>query len=172
MTNITITGNLTRDPNIRHQPDGKAWTGFTVLWSEREKNQNGEWVDTPPMAVNVSCYGNLAENAATTLRKGMRVTVVGRAKPSVWNSQNGEQMQLALTADSVAVDLRFATAQVTKSTGGQGQGNNWSQPQQGNWNQQNGQMNQQQAQQNIQQAFGSQQADPFGAGNADDQPPF
>lgn len=164
MTNITITGNLTRDPKFRHQSDGKAWTGFTVLWSEREKNQNGEWVDTPRMAVNVSCYGNLAENAATTLRKGMRVTVVGRVKPSVWNSQNGEQMQLALTADSVAVDLRFATAQVTKSTGGQSQGNNW--------NQQNGQMNQRQAQQNIQQAFGSQQADPFGASNTNDEPPF
>lgn len=164
MTNITITGNLTRDPNIRHQPDGKAWTGFTVLWSEREKSQNGEWVDTPPMAVNVSCYGNLAENAATTLRKGMRVTVVGRVKPSVWNSQNGEQMQLALTADSVAVDLRFATARVTKSAGGQSQGNNW--------NQQNGQMNQRQAQQNIQQAFGSQQDNPFGANNDDSQPPF
>lgn len=155
MTTMTFTGNLVRDPNIKRQTDGKAWTGFTVLWSEREKSQNGEWVDTPPMAVNVSCYGNLAENAATTLRKGMRVTVVGRVKPSVWNSQRGEQMQIALTADSVAVDLRFATAQVTKSTGNQGQGNN-----------RNQQPSQPQAD-----PFGGQQEAPFGA-NDDTEPPF
>lgn len=157
---MTFTGNLVRDPRLKLQPDGKAWTGFTILWSEREKNQNGEWVDTPPMSVNVSCYGSLAENAATTLRKGTRVTVSGRAKPSVWNSQQGAQMQIALFADSVAVELRFATAQVTKSTSNKGRGNNWSQ-----------QPTQQQAQQNIQDAFGGQEADPFGS-NADAEPPF
>ncbi|OFT88994.1 single-stranded DNA-binding protein [Corynebacterium sp. HMSC28B08] len=156
MTTMTFTGNLVRDPNIKRQPDGKAWAGFTILWSEREKNQVGQWADTPAMAVNVSCYGSLAENAATTLGKGMRVTVTGRAKPSVWNSQRGEQMQISLTADSVAVDLRFATAQVTKSTSNQGQGNNWNQ-----------QPNQQQAD-----PFGSQQETPFGASNANDEPPF
>lgn len=163
MTHMTVTGNLASDPVLQHNAEGQPWAGLTVLWSEREKNNaTGQWQDTPVIAVKVSCYGTLAANVAHSLKKGTRVTAAGKVRPTVWNSQHGEQLQIKMTADSVAPDLRWAVAGVQKATTNQ-QGNQ----QQSGFNQQN-----------SQEGFGQQQADPFADQPANqqqsdsDEPPF
>lgn len=158
MTHMTITGNLASDPVLQHNAEGQPWAGLTVLWSEREKNNaTGQWQDTPVIAVKVSCFGTLAANVVHSLKKGTRVTVTGKARPTAWQSPNGEQLQIKMTADSVAPDLRWAVAGVQKATT-------------------NRQSNQQQ---NSQAGFGQQQADPFAdqpanqqQGDNDGNPPF
>lgn len=163
MTHMTVTGNLASDPVLQHSVEGQPWAGLTVLWSEREKNHStGQWQDTPVIAVKVSCFGTLAANVAHSLKKGTRVTVTGKVRPTSWQSPNGEQLQIKMAADSVAPDLRWAVAGVQKATANQ-QGNQ----QQGGFNQQNSQA-----------GFGQQQADPFAdqpanqQGGNDDEPPF
>lgn len=157
MTHMTVTGNLASDPVLQHSMEGRPWAGLTVLWSEREKNNaTGQWQDTPVIAVKVSCYGTLAANVAHSLKKGTRVTVAGKVRPTAWQSPNGEQLQIKMAADSVAPDLRWAVADVRKAT----------------TNQQNNQ------QHNSQAGFGQQQADPFSDQPANqqqgdsDEPPF
>lgn len=169
MAHITLTGNITRDPELKYAQNGKAYAFFTIAWNERTKDKTGEWVDTPPMWVNVTCFGRVAENVAASLNKGNRVTVQGRAEPEEFHPTNGTPptMQIRIVADSVAADLRFQTVQITKSGNrGEGQPPQQSQQQSGDYAQWQDTKPQQQDAWNTQP---QQQAFPA---NNNDQPPF
>lgn len=72
---ISFVGNLGRDPEMNYTPDGKAHTKFSVgVWAGKGLT----------MWLNVSLWEELAEEAATKLRKGMRIKVVGRLRSYKW----------------------------------------------------------------------------------------
>ena len=73
MTTLTITGNLTSDPELKFTQTGKAVASFTVVTSKSKKNQDGTWENTDVTFWNVKAWDKLAENIADTLRK------IGRA---------------------------------------------------------------------------------------------
>ncbi len=118
---ITIVGNLTRDPELRFTPSGAAVTTFGVAWNQR--SGDGE---EKTSFFDVTCWRQLAENAAESLTKGMRVMVYGRLDQRSWETQDGEKRsKVEIVADEVAPSLRWATAQVTRndrSDGGSGGG--------------------------------------------------
>ena len=68
---ITICGNLTREPELRFTSGGTATCGFGVAVNRRYQ-QNGEWTDAPTNFFNVTVWGQLGENCAATLSKGDR----------------------------------------------------------------------------------------------------
>ena len=116
MTTVTYTGNITdKDgPQLRFTQAGKAVASFNMAVNSRSK-RDGEWVDDPPLFIRVNAWDDLGENAAESLRKGDRVTVVGRQKMTEYTSREGEtRQQLEVTADEVAVSLRWATATPAK----------------------------------------------------------
>jgi single-strand DNA-binding protein len=113
---VSITGNLTRDPELRFTPSGQATTSFGVAVNRRWQNrQNQEWEEATSF-FDVVCWGQLAENAAQSLTRGARVMVAGRLDQRSWESQEGERRsKIEVTADEVAPSLRWATVSVTKN---------------------------------------------------------
>ncbi len=113
---VSITGNLTRDPELRFTPSGQATASFGVAVNRRWQNrQTGDW-DEATSYFDVVCWGQLAENAAQSLGRGTRVVVSGRLDQRSWETQEGDRRsKIEITADEVAPSLRWATATVSKN---------------------------------------------------------
>ena len=85
---VVITGNLTRDPEIRHTGGGTAVCDLRVAVNGRRKTQSGNWVNKPNY-FDVTCFGARAENAVEYLAKGRPVAVEGRLNWSEWEAKDG-----------------------------------------------------------------------------------
>src|SRR4051812_21943540 len=83
-----ITGNLTRDPELRALPSGTAVCGLGVAVNHRRKDQSDQWVDEPNY-FNVVVFGAQGQNCAQYLSKGRPVAVDGRLRWSSWEDKNG-----------------------------------------------------------------------------------
>ena len=123
-TVITLVGNLTADPELRFLPSGAAVANFTVASTPRTfDKQSGEWKDGDALFLSCSVWRQAAENVAETLHKGMRVIVQGRLRQRSYETQQGERRTVVeLEVDEIGPSLRYATAAVTRTTGGGGQG--------------------------------------------------
>jgi single-strand DNA-binding protein len=107
-----MTGGLVDLPELRFTPSGKAVASFRLATKKRIKGASGQWEDGDPLYLSVTVWDRVAENVAETLtRKGQRVTVTGRLEQQWWDSKDGgaKQSKFVIVADSVAVDLTFAT---------------------------------------------------------------
>ena len=122
--NITIVGNLTRDPELRFTSGGAAVTDIGVAWNESRRNKDTQEWESIPSYFDITCWFDLAENVAGTLKKGDRVIVTGNLKWDSWQSAEGEtRSKVKVIADDVAPSLRYATIeygsiQKTQSRGG------------------------------------------------------
>ena len=86
---VNITGNLTRDPELRSTAGGMAVLGFGGAVNDRRKNQQtGQWEDYPNF-VDCTMFGNRAEALSRILRKGMKVAIEGKLRYSSWEDKNG-----------------------------------------------------------------------------------
>lgn len=86
---VSISGNLTRDPELRVTPSGMQVLGFGVAVTDRRKNnQTGEWEDYPNF-VDCTIFGNRGESMSRILHKGMKVAVEGKLRYSAWEDKNG-----------------------------------------------------------------------------------
>ncbi|KMY22767.1 single-strand DNA-binding protein [Actinobaculum suis] len=117
---LTLVGNLTADPELRFTGAGVPVASFTVASTPRKRNQQtNEWEDGEPMFVRCSAWRDMAENCAESLSKGMRVLVTGRLTVSRYTSNTGEQREsLEMQVDEIGPSLRWAKAQVQRTTGG------------------------------------------------------
>jgi single-strand DNA-binding protein len=122
-TVITVVGNLVDDPELRFTPSGAAVAKFRVASTPRTFDKaTNEWKDGESLFLSCSVWRQAAENVAESLQRGMRVVVQGRLSQRSYEDKQGvKRTVFELEADEVAVSLRNATAQVTKS-GGSGQG--------------------------------------------------
>lgn len=118
---ITVVGNLTRDPELRFAASGMqiATLGLAVNY-RRQNKQTGEW-DEETSFMNVVCFGQLAENAAESLTKGARVLATGRLQVRNYDRKDGGQgTAVEIVADEIGPSLRWATAEVQRTAGGGG----------------------------------------------------
>jgi single-strand DNA-binding protein len=98
---VVITGNLTRDPELRSTPSGTPVCSLRVAVNTRRKDPSGEWVDKPNF-FDVTVWGAQGENCATYLQKGRPVAVNGRLEWREWEDGNGNKRQAVdIIADSV-----------------------------------------------------------------------
>lgn len=123
---ITITGNVTGDPELRFLQSGIPTATFTVAVSKRVKDGDG-WKDGPTSFVRCTAWRQLAENCAETLSKGTRVMVTGQMAQREWEDpKTGERKQAwDVTVDEVGPSLRYVTAtlrKVERQAGGDGFG--------------------------------------------------
>ena len=120
---VTITGNATREPELRFTPSGQAVASFGMAVNRRWQNrQTQEWEESVSF-FDVTAWAQLAENAAETVAKGTRVTVTGRLDQRSWENQEGEKRsKVEIVADDVAVSLRWATAEVVRNERSDGAG--------------------------------------------------
>jgi single-strand DNA-binding protein len=118
---ITVTGNLTRDPELRFTTGGRAVASFGLAVNRRYQ-QNGDWKEEVSF-FNVVAWGDLGENIATSLTKGSRTIVTGRLQQRSYEDSSGEKRSVVeIIADEAGPSLRWATAQVerTERTTGDG----------------------------------------------------
>jgi len=122
---VTLVGNLTRDPELRFTQGGRAVASFGIAVNRRYQ-VNGEWQEQTSF-FNVVAWGQLGENAAASLTKGARIIVSGRLEQREYQTQQGEKRTVVeINADEVGPSLRYATAQVERtSSGGTGGGGNY-----------------------------------------------
>lgn len=113
---VVITGNLTRDPELRHTGGGTAICELRVAVNSRRKDgQSGEWVDKPNY-FDVVVWGAQGENCANYLSKGRPVAVEGRLDWREWEAKDG-------SGKRQAVQIVANTVQFLGSRDGSGGGN-------------------------------------------------
>jgi single-strand DNA-binding protein len=112
---ITISGNITREPEMRYTPSGVSKVTFGVAVNRSWRNQQTQEWEEQTSFFNVVAWRQLAENVAASLTKGSRVVVSGRLEQRSWETEAGEKRSIVeVVADDVAPSLRFATAEVHK----------------------------------------------------------
>jgi single-strand DNA-binding protein len=99
---VMIIGNLGADPEMRYTPSGRPVTQFNVAVNQSTKNQQtNEWIEETDW-FRVSIWGDRAERAAETFRKGNKVFVEGRFKTREFEGRDGQKRtSLEITADSL-----------------------------------------------------------------------
>lgn len=85
----TVTGNITRDPELRQTQGGTSVLTIGVAVNDRRKNQQtGEWEDYPNF-IDCTIFGNRATGVAPHLEKGMKVAIEGKLNQSRWQAEDG-----------------------------------------------------------------------------------
>ncbi|MEE1787744.1 single-stranded DNA-binding protein [Streptomyces sp. SP17BM10] len=122
-TVITVTGNLTADPELRHTSEGVPWLTFNVASNSRNWDKTtATWGEGRTLFLRCTAWRWLAENAEKTLVKGTRVVVTGALRQFDYTSADGVQRTgYGIDVEDVAVSLRYATATVQRTTRGNGQ---------------------------------------------------
>ncbi|HXV05764.1 MAG TPA: single-stranded DNA-binding protein [Solirubrobacterales bacterium] len=100
---VVITGNLTRDPELRSTPGGTSVCKLRVAVNSRRKDQSGNWVDKPNY-FDVTVWGAQGENCANYLSKGRPVAVEGRLDWREWDDKDGNKRQ---TVEIIANTVQF-----------------------------------------------------------------
>jgi single-strand DNA-binding protein len=116
---VVITGNLTRDPELRHLNSGTAVCKLRVAVNSRRKDgQSGEWVDKPNY-FDVTVWGAQGENCANYLAKGRPVAGEGRLDWREWDDQSGNKRQ---SVEIIANTVQFLGSRDGSGGGGNGNG--------------------------------------------------
>lgn len=112
---VTVVGNLTRDPELSFTASGMALAKISVAHNHRWFNKKTNDWDEKVSYFNGVIWGALAENVAESLTKGLRVVVTGRLDLQQWESKDGDKRsKVEIVVDTIAPDLTFATAVVTR----------------------------------------------------------
>lgn len=113
---LTISGNLTADPELRYTQTGLPVASFTVAQSPRVfDRETNTWGDGDAVFIRCTVWRDYAENVAASLKKGMRVVAVGILTQSSYETKDGEKRtSYELQVDDIGPALRFAQADVRK----------------------------------------------------------
>ena len=106
INNVNISGNLTRDPDLRQMPNGSSVLNFSVAVNDRVKNsETGQWEDRPNY-VDCSMFGTRAEGVEPYLRRGTKVSIAGKLRWSQWEKDGEKRSKLSVSVN----DLEFMTS--------------------------------------------------------------
>jgi len=105
---VTLTGNLTDDPELRFTPNGVAVANFRLAVDQRVWDADG-WKDGEPSYFRVSVWRDQAEHISRSLHKGARCVVVGRLRSRSWETPEGQRRSsVEVDAEEVGMSMRFA----------------------------------------------------------------
>ena len=108
---VNITGNLTRDPELRATQSGSQVLSFGVAVNDRRRNpQTGEWEDYPNF-VDCTMFGTRAEAVSRFLAKGNKVAIEGKLRYSSWERDGQRRSKLEVIVD----DIEFMNARPASS---------------------------------------------------------
>ena len=112
---VVLTGNLTRDPELRSTNSGMPVLGFCVAVNDRRRNQQtGEWEDYPNF-VDCTMFGNRAESVSRYLSKGSKVAIEGKFHWSQWERDGQKRSKLDVIVDEIEFMSRNESASAPRS---------------------------------------------------------
>lgn len=98
---VILTGNLTRDPELRATPAGTAVLAFSIAVNDRRKNaSSGEWEEVPNY-IDCNMFGTRAEGLAKYLNKGSKVGVDGKLRWSQWEKDGQKRSKVDVVVDNI-----------------------------------------------------------------------
>jgi single-strand DNA-binding protein len=100
MNQVTILGNLTRDPELRSTPAGQDVVNFGLALNRSYKDSAGEWQEATDY-VDIAAWGTLAGQVANSLHKGSRVLISGRLNYRAWEQDGTKRSKLEVVANDV-----------------------------------------------------------------------
>jgi single-strand DNA-binding protein len=101
INNVTVSGNLTREPELRHTSNGgQSVCSIRIAHNDRYKDASGDWTDRASY-FDVSIWAGLGEWVAGNVAKGQKVVVSGRLKWREWGEEGNKRQAVDISADSV-----------------------------------------------------------------------
>jgi single-strand DNA-binding protein len=97
---VTLMGNLTRDPELRNTPNGQSVCSFSLALNRAYKDQSGEWKEATDY-IDVVAWGPLGERVAQYLSKGRRALVQGRVQSRSWEQDGQKRNKVEVLASDV-----------------------------------------------------------------------
>ena len=115
---VSISGNMTRDPELKRTQAGMAIMSFGIAVNDRRRNaQTGEWEDYANF-VDCTMFGERAEKISGYLEKGMKLAIDGKLRYSSWQANDGTKRS---KLEVVVEDIEFMSrSQNGKQGGAQG----------------------------------------------------
>ena len=111
---VVLTGNLTRDPELRSTGSGLAVCSMRIASNTRRKDQSGQWVDKPNY-FDVTVFGAQGENCHRFLSKGRPVAVDGRLE---WREYTDKDQNKRQAVEIVADGVQFLGGRDDQAGGG------------------------------------------------------
>ncbi|MDO4854224.1 MAG: single-stranded DNA-binding protein [Coriobacteriia bacterium] len=98
---VLISGNLTRDPELRSTASGTSVLSFGVAVNDRRRNQQtGEWEDYPNF-IDCTMFGNRAESVSRFISKGSKVAIEGKLRWSQWERDGQRRSKIEVIVDEI-----------------------------------------------------------------------
>lgn len=101
INSVAITGNLTRDAELRSTAGGTAALSFGIAVNDRRKNQQtGEWEDCPNF-IDCTMFGARAQSVSRFLSKGSKVAIEGKLRWSQWERDGQKRSKIEVIVDEI-----------------------------------------------------------------------
>ena len=101
INSVTISGNLTRDPEVRTTQSGMPVMAISIAVNDRRRNsQTGEWEDCPNF-IDCTLFGNRAQNVSEYISKGSHVTISGKLRWSQWERDGQKRSKIEVIIDDI-----------------------------------------------------------------------
>src|SRR5581483_11736616 len=97
---VTLMGNLTRDPELRTTPNGASVCGFSLALNRSYKNSEGSWQEATDY-IDIVAWGPLGERVAQYLTKGRPALVSGRLQSRSWEQDGQKRSKVEVVANDV-----------------------------------------------------------------------
>jgi len=98
---VNITGNLTRDPELRASAGGTFVLSFSVAVNDRRKNPNTQQWENYPNFIDCTMFGKRAESVSKYLAKGSKVAIEGKLRWSQWEQEGKKRSKIEIIVDEI-----------------------------------------------------------------------
>lgn len=107
---VIVSGNLTRDPELRQTASGTAVLGFSIAVNDRVKNpQTGEWENRPNF-IDCTMWGSRAEAVSKYLVKGGKIAIEGHLRQNVWEKDGQKRTKIEIIVNELELMSRSEVA--------------------------------------------------------------
>ena len=97
---VVISGNITRDPELRSTQGGMEILALGVAVNDRVKGENGQWTDRPNF-IDCTMFGNRAKSVSRFLSKGSKVAIEGKLRWSQWERDGQRRSKIEVIVDEI-----------------------------------------------------------------------
>lgn len=107
---VALSGNLTREPELRTTGGGTSVLSFGLAVNDRHKNAStGEWEDYANF-VDCTMFGNRAESLTKLLKKGCKVFLEGKLRYSQWERDGQKRSKIEVVVNDIDPCLKKGSA--------------------------------------------------------------